>query len=57
MTGERSVFYVNLLAIAIGRALGSVARHLFATFVYRLTPPIFPSAPPRPALRYTYVLT
>lgn len=39
---EPFVFYVNLLAIAIGGALGSVARYGFATLVYRVTSPVFP---------------
>jgi len=35
--------YVNLLLIAIGGALGSVARYLFSTFVLRATGSLFPA--------------
>ena len=36
------IFYVNLLLIAIGGALGSIARFLFSSFVQRLAPTLFP---------------
>jgi len=36
------VFYVNLLLIAIGGALGSVARYAFSTAVLRITGSLFP---------------
>ncbi len=35
-------FHVNLLLIAIGGALGSVARYLFSTSVLRMTGSLFP---------------
>jgi fluoride exporter len=35
--------YVNLILIAIGGALGSVARYLFSTFVLRATGSLFPA--------------
>ncbi len=31
-----------MLLVAVGGALGSVARYLFSTFVYRFVPPVFP---------------
>ena len=37
-----SAFYVNLLLIAIGGALGSVARYLLSTFVLRVTGSLLP---------------
>jgi len=39
---ERRYFSVNLLLIAIGGALGSVARYLLSTFVLRVTGTLFP---------------
>jgi CrcB protein len=33
---------LNLLAIALGGALGSVARYLLSTFVLRVSGPVFP---------------
>jgi CrcB protein len=36
------VFYVNLLLIAIGGAIGSVARYAFSTAVLRATGSLFP---------------
>jgi CrcB protein len=42
MSGGRSLSYVNLLLIATGGALGSVARYLFSSLVYRLVPSLFP---------------
>jgi CrcB protein len=35
-------FYVNLLVIAIGGALGSVARYLFSSWVLRVSGTLFP---------------
>ena len=40
--GVRDPFYVNLLFIAIGGALGSVARYLFSAFVMRTSGTLFP---------------
>ena len=40
--GNRPLFYVNLLLIAIGGALGSVARYLFSLFVLRASGSLFP---------------
>ena len=37
-----SAFYVNLFLIAIGGALGSVARYLLSTFVLRVTGSLLP---------------
>ena len=37
-----ALFYVNLLLIAIGGALGSVARFLFSSLVQRSVPSLFP---------------
>lgn len=34
--------YVTVWLIAVGGALGSVARYLLATLVFRVVPPIFP---------------
>jgi fluoride exporter len=39
---SRESFYVNLLLIAIGGALGSVARHVLATLVLRASGTLFP---------------
>jgi fluoride exporter len=41
MSSDRT-FYVNLLLIAIGGALGSVARYLFSSFVLRVTGSLLP---------------
>src|SRR5215210_6535323 len=38
----RATFYVNLLLIAIGGAIGSVARSLLSTFVLRAAGSLFP---------------
>lgn len=40
---RRSSFYVNILLIAIGGALGSVTRYLFSTWVLRATGTLFPA--------------
>src|SRR5881296_1487997 len=39
---QASTFYVNLLLIAIGGALGSVARYLFSTLVLRASGSLLP---------------
>jgi CrcB protein len=36
------VFYVNVLLIAIGGAIGSVGRHLLSSLVLRLSDSVFP---------------
>jgi CrcB protein len=40
--GRDRVFYVNVLFIAIGGAIGSVGRHLLAWLVLRMTDSVFP---------------
>jgi CrcB protein len=40
---SRSVFYVNLVLIAIGGALGSVFRYLLSAFVLAASPSLFPA--------------
>ena len=42
IAGARESFYVNLLLIAIGGALGSVARYLLSTLVLRMSGSLFP---------------
>jgi len=36
------VFYVNVLLIAIGGAIGSIGRHFLSSLVLRLTDSVFP---------------